>query len=199
MNSGNTENKVCGKCLIYAKDMYGEGHNGCAIREYEGDVPPHKEACGRYINRQVFLSHVSRKEGTNHYRPAPEDNSSKEPVRRYWAKDHDPITGAVTGFLPYCPSCNSLTFGENSCDYCGQPFTMDQQSVCFFTPQAVETRDCPSCKAKASYRYVRHGNGKKENGYCTNCGFTVMDFPQGVDTMEEMSEYLVPDSKTEEP
>ena len=174
--------KTCGQCIIYAPDMYGKNCNGCSVREYEGEVSPDTIACGRYISRQEFLSHFSRnEEGEVTFQPArPEDNSASSPVLRYWAKNRDIITEEVIGLLPYCPSCNMMTVGKERCEYCGQPFIMDKQAEQFFAPKQTETGDCPFCGAKGAYHYVRHSNGKAENGRCSVCGTVVMDYPHGL-------------------
>lgn len=174
--------KTCGKCIIYASNMYGENCNGCAVREYEGVVRPDTPACGRYINREEFLSHFSRKSNGDYtfepYRQ--EDNSTSAPVLRYWAKDRDYINGKVTGYTPYCPSCNMITFGKDRCEYCGQPFVVDKRSEEFFAPKTVETRECPFCGTEGTYHYFLHSEGKAENGHCSACGMVVMDYPHGM-------------------
>lgn len=174
--------KTCGQCIIYVPDMNGDGCSGCAVREYVGTVHPDTPACGRYIGRSEFLNHFSKGENGK-YEIIPwqiEDRSDAAPVPRYWAKEHSLLTGEVTGYVPYCPSCNMMTVGKDQCEYCGQPFLPDQRSEEYFAPTPMETRDCPFCGKAGTYRYYRHSNGKAENGRCSACGAVVMDFPHGM-------------------
>ncbi len=178
----NTEKKNCGQCLIYSPDMLGPGCNGCPLHEYEGEVRPDAPACGRFISRQEFLDHISHDENGKYIitPSARDDNSEKAPVLRYWAKNHDYVTGGFIGYLPYCPSCNSLTFGKDECEYCRQPFIQDQAAVEFFRPEPVRIKQCPYCKAKEAFHYIRQNNGKTESGYCTVCGVSVLDRPRKI-------------------
>jgi len=159
--------KKCGECERCRKRDNGEPGWHCSIRPYDLDIDPDGRACVDYWDR-------AEQEAAD----AEHDAAFERRREELWAiySKREPVKMLIVdgyyGREIQCPVCGEMPYSTEQCNWCGQRFIQDAETVEWCTPLTVDMV-CPNC-GEPGKAVVARRNGHKHFS-CAKCGCRIME------------------------
>ena len=173
-----SEGKTCGTC--YRRQWKARGCYTCCAcgsprknEEFSADAP----ACRFYYDQKDEWRRRAedRKRQEDRKKRMQETAAMSPPVLAEWVRWPDPMSDYVSPPMPRCPICKTdLWEPRETCEYCGVRIINDVRLKSYFKPPKILSMDCPHCKGKDTFKYVRSIINNHLHGKCDACGMVMM-------------------------